>query len=374
MPTISTVSNSIQNCLSDIQQRLYSFQEKLCSTDNKIYAFLILGRVLQAAAIASFAASIAFAFTVGPIVLLAAIPAIALGLLGTYVAGNPEELNDMLQMARPFVPGQPVGLVNGGNNCWLNSSLQLMANIPAAHHRMRQIPQLAQFLDAYEANRNNYQKVGQNIDTHAIRQFVSRETGGVISDGSRQEDAAEFFDYVFQGPNALYQLDHQVNGVVRGAYHQSLLHIGLGTQPRPSFQQLFNSYFDDRAENGARIQFFFQRPPNDLLVSAKRFYGQIDSSGNNHIQTGKIGDAIDVPERLALSNQFVRVGGGSEYVCDAFSVHNGSSLESGHYICYVKRQNTWWYCSDTRVYEVSAGTALRAMKYGYIFHYAKCSP
>lgn len=333
---------------------------------------MILGRFLQAAAIASFAALVAFAFTVGPIVLLGTIPAIALGLLGTYVAGNPEELNDMLQMVRLFVPGQPVGLVNGGNDCWLNSSLQLMANIPAAHHRMRQIPQLAQFLDAYEANRNNYQKVGQNIDIHAIRQFVSRETGGVISNGSRQEDAAEFFDCLFQGPNALYQLDHQVNGVARGVYPQSLLHIGLGTQPRPSFQQLFNSYFDDQAENGARIQFFFQRPPNDLLVHAKRFCRHMDSSGN--IQTGKIGDAIDVPERLALSSQFVRGGGDSEYVCDAFSVHNGSSLESGHYTCYVKRQNTWWYCSDTRIYEVPARTALRAMKYGYIFHYSKCSP
>ncbi len=371
----SVSQNPMQNFLNDIQHKIYSVHGKifgLCSTDSKIYAFLILGRVLQTVALISFAASIAFTFTVGPTALLGMIPAVALGILGTYIAGNPEELNDLLQVGRPFVAGQPVGLINGGNNCWLNSSLQLMANTPAFHPRMREIPQLSQFLDVYEKNRTDYQKVAANIDIHAIRQFLSRETGGQIVDGAVQEDAAQLFEYVFQGPNAIHQLDQQINGGAPALRRESMLQIGLGESPRPNFQQLFNAYFDQRTDTGARVQLSFQRPPNDLLVQARRFYQQVDASGT--LQQGKIGESIDVPERLALPNQFVRGGGNSEYVCDAFSVHNGVSSESGHYTCYVKRQGTWWYCSDTTVYEVASTTALRAMKYGYIFHYSKATP
>ena len=380
MATTITSSNPIQNCLNDIQHRLYTFQQNLCTTDNKVYAFLILGRVLQAAALASVIAAIAFTFTVGPMVLLATIPAIALGLLGTYAAGNPEEINNMLQMARPFVPGQPVGLVNGGSDCWLNSSLQLMVNSPAYHQRMRQIPQLTDFLDAYQANRTNYQKVAKNIDIHAIRQFLSRETGGQIRDSYDQEDAAQFFEYLFQGPNAVHQLDQQVNGRPPRPRPEALLQIDLGESPRPSFQQLFNSYFDQTTDLGERSLLHFQRPPNDLLVHAKRFYFHMNPDGtlyrdaNGRAQERKVTDPIDVPERLSLPNRFVRSGEASEYTCDGFSVHSGSSPDGGHYTCYVKRQNTWWYCSDTNVFEVTSCQAHNAMKHGYLFHYAKSSP
>ncbi len=371
----SVTQNPPKNFLNDIQHKIYSVHEKifgLCSTDSKIYAFLILGRVLQTVALISFAVSIAFTFTVGPIALLGVIPAFALGVLGTYIAGNPEELNDLLLAARPFVAGQPVGLVNEGNNCWLNSSLQLMANTPAFHPRMRQIPQLSQFLDAYEKNRTDFQKVAANIDIQGIRQILSRETSGQIVDGSVQEDAAQFFEYIFQGPDAIHQFDQKTNGGAPVLRRESMLQIGLGESPRPNFQQLFNAYFDQRTDTGQRVQLSFQRPPNDLLVQARRFYQQMDASGT--LQQGKIVEAIDIPERLALANQFAHGGADSEYVCDAFSIHNGASSESGHYTSYVKRQGTWWYCSDTRVYEVAATTALHAMKYGYIFHYAKASP
>lgn len=371
MATTAT-SNPIQNCLNDIQHKFYTFQQNLCTTDNKIYALLIIGRVLQAAALASVIAAIAFSFTVGHVVLLATIPAIALGLLGTHIAGNPEEINNMLQMTRPFVPGQPVGLVNGGSDCWLNSSLQLMVNSPAYHQRMRQIPQLADFLDTYQANRTNYQKVATNIGTHEIRQFLSRETGGQIRDSYDQEDAAQFFEYLFQGPNAVHQLDQQIDGGAPALRRESLLQIDLGENPRPNFQQLFNSYFDHTTDRGQRMQLHFQRAPSDLLVQAKRFYQYMDTSGA--LQQGKITDTIDVPERLSLPNRFVRSGEAPEYTCDGFTVHSGSSPDGGHYTCYLKRQNTWWYCSDTNVFEVTTHQAHNAMKHGYIFHYAKSSP
>lgn len=376
MAASSAISaNPMQNCLNDIQHKFYSVQEKicgLCSTDSKVYAFLILGRVLQASALVSFAASIAFTFIVGPISLLASIPAVALGILGTYIAGNPEETNDQFQMGRPFVPGQPVGLRNGANDCWLNSGLQILVNSPTLQRRLRQIPEFSQFLDAYAAARGDYQKIAKNIDTHAIRRFLSIETAGQITDDYTQADAAQLFEYLFQGANFLYQFDQQMNGGAPVPRREQMISVDLGGNPGPNFQQLFNNFFDYQTDLGQRIQLFFPRLPDDLLIQAKRFYQRVDST-SGVLQQGKIVDPIEVTERLVIPVQYVRNGETSEYHCDGFSIHNGASLDAGHYTCYIKRQDTWWYCSDTRVYEVSQNQALAAMKHGYFFHYSRNS-
>ncbi len=374
---ISTVvsQNPIQNCLNDIQHRFYSVQEKicgLCSTDSKVYAFLVIGRVLQAAALVSLAASIAFTFMVGPVSLIASIPAIALGILGTYIAGNPQELNDLLQMSRPFVPGQPVGLINSGNNCWLNSSLQLLVNSPSFHRRMRQIPEFSQFLDAYTTTRSGYQKVASNIDTHAIRQFLSRETAGQITTSHTQEDSAQLFEFLFQGPNAIYQFEQRLDGGVPALRREPMIQIDLSPHPLPNFQQLFNNYFDYRSNIGQHIQLFLEQAPDDLLIQAKRFYQQIDPTSGALLQ-GKINDRLDVSPRLNFPDRFVRSRQAQEYICDGFTIHYGASQDIGHYTCYLKVGNAWWYLSDSNVYEVPERQAFEAMADGYIFHYSKAT-
>lgn len=365
--------NPVQNCLNGIQQGFYSIQNKilsLCSTDNKIYAFLIIGRTLQAAALLSLASSATFTFVVGPVALLATIPSIAIGILGTYIAGNPHEINDFLQMSLPFVPGQPVGLINSGSDCWLNASLQLLANTPSFHERLRQIPEFSRFLDGYVAARNSHQKVATNVDIHAIRRFLSRETNGQIADGYTQEDAAQLFEYLFQGQRAIHRLEQQLDGNASVLRYEPMIQIDLGGTPRQPFQQLFNNYFDYRSQTGHHIQLFFPNAPNELLVQAKRFYQQINPADGS-LQQGKIADPIDVSERLTLPRHFVRTNETSEYICDRFLIHHGLSVESGHYTSYIKMGNTWWYSSDSVQYAVPANEALSAMKNGLIFHYRK---
>ncbi len=374
MAASMTISqNPIQSCFNQVQHKLYSVQKKicnLCSTDTKVYSFLIIGRVLQAAALIAFVASVAVTFTVGAIALSGVIPAIALGVLGTHIAGNPRELHDLLQIGRPFVPGQPVGLYNSGNDCWLNSSLQLLGNSPAFQGRLRQIPEFSRFLDNYAIAQSGHQKVSKNIDTHLIRGFLSRETAGQVSDGSSQEDAAQLFEYLFQGPHAIYQLDQQVDGGIPTHRREPMIQIDLSSDPRPSFQQLFNHYFDHHTQTGQHLQLFFPRPPNELLIQAKRFYQRLDPV-SGALQQGKIDDPLNISERLMLPNRFVRTGESPEYTCDGFTIHYGSSQDGGHYATYIKKGSVWWYCADSAVYEVPARQALAAMKGGYIFHYSR---
>ena len=270
----------------------------------------------------------------------------------------------------PFVPGQPVGLINSGNNCWINASLQLLANVPGYQARLRQIPFFAQFFNNYADAERNQQKVAPNIDTHELRLFLNSETSGQINGDRLKEDAAQIFEYLFEGPNALYSFEQQVCGKVSPSPREPMIKIQLGLQQnRPNFQQLFYHYFDHQSEIGQRIQLFFQQAPNDLLIQMERFY-QFRPPGGT-FQQGKINDLIDIPERIDVPPQFIRTNESAQYTCDAFLIHRGQMSDGGHFFAYTKRNGIWWYCSDTYVYEVPEDQALNEMKSGYIFHFAK---
>lgn len=352
-----------------VEHKIYAIHEKicgLCTTESKVHALLVLGRALQAAALVGLPAAIGCAFAVGPIALIGLVPAVALGILGTWIAENPSELNDAVQMGRPFVNGQPIGLSNGRNNCWLNSSLQLMANTPSFERRMRQVPDLARFLDGYRAAGVGFQKVATEIDTHQIRQLLHRETAGRVESGFVQQDAAQFFEWLFQGPGSLYQFDQVHNGAPATPRREPMIQLDIDRDaPIPAFEQLFSRFFDHQTDLGQRLQLFFPTAPDDLLIQIKRFYR--DRNGTE----GKINDPIETPMGFQLPAHLVRAGGSASYQCDAFLVHHGGAQDAGHYIAYIKRGNAWWYCSDTIVYEVSSLEAQVAMKQSYILHYAK---
>jgi hypothetical protein len=362
----------VQNCLSGMQSQFYSLQDKVCelgSTDSKVYGWLIVGRVLQAAALFTCAVSFGFTFVAGPLFLVGLVPAIALGILGTWVATQHEDLNWLPQITRPFVPGQPVGIYNASNNCWLNSGLQLLANTPAFEMRISRIPIFAQFLFSYKEARMGHQKVSCKIDSHQIRQYLSRETRGGIDPGHVQQDASELFEHLFDGVNSLYEFHHLIDGVPARNRQEPLIQIEIPRGRLPlSFRQLLNGFFDYRTDDhGRRHQLFFQQPPNDLLIQMKRFYRDRDGT------EGKVTNAIEAPEMIQVPASLIRTGQAGSYCCDAFLVHHGDSPSGGHYVAYIKVNGIWWHCSDSTVIEVCKSAAMNAMKHSYILHYAKTS-
>ena len=59
------------------------------------------------------------------------------------------------------------------------------------------------------------------------------------------------------------------------------------------------------------------------------------------------------------------------YNLKAVIVHEGESISAGHYICYFKRGETWYYSSDTRVHKSSAFEA--TSQPAYLLFYEKCA-
>jgi len=336
-----------------------------CSTDTKMYALLIVGRVLQAAAVASVAGVAVATMSMGLVALCGLGLTVALAVLGTLCVDKSQKMDPFIPMLRPFVPGQPVGLRNSGNNCWLNAGLQVLAHVPAFQQRLRQSPELAQFLDSYAAARAGCQRVSPNIETHQIRQMLHRGLPQEISPGHVQQDGACTFEYLLSDPRALYQLESLLNGAVSAPESRSMIQIGLDRGvPIPGFDTLLSSSFEETTDTGQRRQFFFPQAPSDLLLHFKRFYVQDSVSG-------KIVENIETPERFQFPSRFVRSGENATYQCDAFVLHTGSDGEGGHYVAYIKVGSTWWCCDDTTVYEVAVGAAHAAMKQSYIMHYAK---
>lgn len=349
-----------------IQNQTHWIKNQLCcpTLDPKVRTAVIAARVFQGIAAVSAVASVGFAFAFGPLALSGLVAAVAFGALGTCMIVECER-NISYLMEPPFVPGQPVGLRNTGNNCWLNAGLQILVQSSGLHPHLRRFPIFAQFLDAYQGSRNTFQKVAPQIDTQQLRQFLSRETRGVVSANFNQEDAAHLFEFLFGG-GALYRFVHEINGTPSTDQPEPMIQLEVSQiREGASFQQLFKNFFDHRDDLGRRQQVFFPQAPSDLLIQLKRFYRTREG------EEGKIIYSIDVPERITLSQALIRSGETGSYQCDAFLVHHGVSLNRGHYVAYVKRGETWWLCSDSSVREVSSDQAIAAMKSSYILHYAK---
>ncbi len=361
--------NPFQSCWNTVQEHIESVQNQICgsfSTDCKIYTMLILGRVLQTAALVSGIAAVAVAFIVSTNAFVAGgVLTVALGCLGTYLANQAAEGIQASRMSRPFVPGQPVGLNNGGANCWINAPLQMLMNAPALRERLPHIPELNDFVQAYTAARNDSQKVANAIDTQRIRQQLHRGTNGQLSSSAfTSEDAAALFEYLFQGGNSLHVLQQQLGGFPSAVRREPMLSLEID-RGNLQFNSFWRNFFNHVTDQNVRQEFAFQNAPNDQLIHLKRFYR------NREGGLEKINDAIEVPMRLQLPRRAIRSDENPYYECDAFLNHNGTSINGGHYVAYVKIGEVWWQCNDSSVLEVTKEQVAEAMKQSYILHYKK---
>jgi len=374
-------------------------KEDFDSTDVKVDLLLIIGRLLQAAALMAIGASIAASFLITPLYLLWTIPSGFLGVLGVALTdigapslgtvGGTEWISPPPSEA-PFVPGQPIGAVNeGAANCWLIASLQVLVNNPHFHARFREIPVLATFLERYTAAVASEQKWIAGDGVNAIRQTLGEQMA-INTKYAQQEDADQFFNWFFQGHNSPHQLEEWIdanlvceeqNGQpvfidgkpIPQLRQNGIIQVSLGeSTPRPSFQELFNAYFDDMRFNSRkncqeRVQLFFPDVPEHMVIQLKRF----GHSGNPEEEGYKIYDAIDVPQKFSLSSQLVRTGKGADYQCTAFVTHHGYSVRSGHYTAFIKKGDQWWACDDRYVAPISTEQALQSMQSAYIYSFEK---
>lgn len=363
---------TVNNCFQSLHRGAYFVQQKICnltSTECKVNSLFVLGRVLQATSVIASVASFGLV-VLTPLSLIGLVPALIAGVFGTVIAESPRDVLDVVLLEPPFIQGQPIGLVNSGNNCWLNSSMQMLLNTPSLFQKVQRIPALAAFQQTYEQERQAGQKIARHLDVQHLREYFSERTGGQISPRHIQEDSAGLFEYLFQGDNALHTLYQQIDQEPLRVRREPMILVDFNGQTHLPFQELFNQYFDLIKDTGHRVRLSFERAPEDLLIQAKRFTQERDPL-SGRMTFGKNNDPIAVQPTLALGPSHLQSGENVQYSCDAFCVHYGATLQWGHYVAYVKRGDTWWYVSDQTQRPISMKDVSEAMKHGYIFHYKK---
>jgi ubiquitin C-terminal hydrolase len=325
---------------------------------------------------------------------------VAMAILGVKLIEKPAKLEDKrpaLEDKRPaevmpadfssrpraVVENRPVGLRNASNNCWANSMLQFLMNIPNYSNVIfaRRETSLTVNMRRYLEAEREKEKVSKKVNTQEIRSFLSREGRTHIDRSShRQEDVSEALEYIFEEAHIYNPLLEAYLGkpFVEAPVGSPFIGLSLARAGENApFAAHISQYFDfETDEHMRRLRKFQGGAPDDFIVKQERFYRE-DIRDTGEVIQGKHMQKIDVPERYMLPADYTTdETEDTPYECDTFINHIGTGINSGHYVAYVKKKNaqgkvSFWECNDSHVTEISERKFFRKMKEAYFLHFKK---
>jgi hypothetical protein len=359
-----------------------------------------IGKILILGASFLTVCFITCAVVINPLFAPLLVGVVAMAILGVKLIEKPAKLEDKrpaLEDKRPaevmpadfssrpraVVENRPVGLRNASNNCWANSMLQFLMNIPNysnvifAGEETSLTVNMRRYLEAMREK----EAVSKKVNTQEIRSFLSSEQRTHISGSfERQEDVSEALECIFQEAYIYNQLVEAFLGepfVERGVGSPFIgLSFGRAGENKP-FADHISQYFDfETDEYMRRLRKFQGGAPDDFIVKQERFYRQ-DIRDTGEVIQGKHMQKIDIPERYMLPAEYTTdETEDTPYECDTFINHIGTGINSGHYVAYVKKKNaqgkvSFWECNDSHITEISERKFFSKMKEAYFLHFKK---
>lgn len=350
------------------------------STTWKTHAYVVLGYVLIGIGIAFVAASLYMSTVLHPLLALSVpAPLIAAGSL--LLSRN----TDSPLVPAIFSASPPIfqGISNeGGNDCWINASMQLLFHLPAFSKRLYSSSRswytyISNPLRPLHTAQSQYDK-GEAISSTLIRGWL-RNAKVTSTDGSQQDDPAAFLNYVFQKMG--YQLPTMYEKQVSTQGGKILHKSEKKTSPANPLRFFNLAFYKDPKDNRLEAAFdrffhhiettpsgivrttinFFSRPPEDFLVSI----GQAAEHG------AKVNSPIECPFDVTLDA--AKIGEETQYTCDGFVYHSGRTAQFGHWEAVIRLEGKWWNASDSNVREISEADARRKLQSASFIHYAKTS-
>jgi ubiquitin carboxyl-terminal hydrolase 22/27/51 len=140
-----------------------------------------------------------------------------------------------------------------------------------------------------------------------------------------------------------------------------------------------------KAHHQTTKQFSVEELPLVLVLHLKRFE-HVSAAPRKQRASTKITTFVRFPERLDMApytfaaqrDKADRGGGGgggddddggaSQYELFAVIVHFGA-IDNGHYVCFVRKDRSWFRCDDTAVTPVALETVLQHQ--GYLLFYIR---
>ncbi|MBN2479613.1 MAG: hypothetical protein JXA94_05245 [Parachlamydiales bacterium] len=378
---------------------------------SKINAYVVLGSLLVSsaivlAALGSFSlagVSIGIASTTANLLIKIAAPSLVFGTI--FLAKGSYDMHYKVKNldAKRF---GVAGIQNRGNNCWLNSLMQILLNSSVVN-TVRENRLFNDFFLRYRASLAD----SELADSTRLRSYFSSKSHE-ISSGTRFED--------LHGPltsilDDLRSKDRELRNMITTKFHykyddssrrevsekreanNGILNLPMFTEKRKiSLSKLLKDFFiskqDSRADVIEKTEITTQEPflfglfsrtkktkedvlverrkllleerklafaPKDLFINIQRYVcsGRFD-------QEDKI---VDVPMNLNMSGSYFDTGTKANYELLGFA----RNLNQIHYISYVKKAGIWFKCNDEHVEAISDHEAKLAAQKAYIVHYNK---
>jgi hypothetical protein len=281
-------------------------------------------------------------------------------------------------------PLKPKGISNeSGSDCWINSMIQLLANI--SHFVVEPGPiEDRNKNELFEIISNHAGGTAPEVST-IIRNIMTRGGHNLESRGYGQQDAANILEFLNGNLGPLRKkmgLDGDIalaegeGGVIQ--IPMSLDSRGTVLDLQKKFDESFSIHADSPEGGEGVVSFFYDSPPDYMILQLKRF-GQINQpEGGRVLERTKIVDKMKLEGgNLKLKPQHCSGEANQaeiSYDCRGFVYHIGN-LDGGHYKAYLKRGEVgsfkFYECNDSRVSEISETEYLEYMKDAYIFHFQK---
>ncbi|MBS0629739.1 MAG: ubiquitin carboxyl-terminal hydrolase [Verrucomicrobia bacterium] len=253
----------------------------------------------------------------------------------------------------------PVGIVNeGGDDCWANAAIQLLANAPTAAKSILDNPEKRRgfpFLKSYFESQMHAKPVS-TISSQAVRRALLGKVKG-------QQDAAEglrgLMANVGFGFHIYEELSSKKGDGREQAEPEPMIQLDI-PKSGSTVQTLVNQAFapailEDSSTKTTQLEY----TPDDLFISVNRV-------------EGKKNYEIDQTEQFTISSKFTRWNEPDiAYELKGCIVHLGKTGKSGHYVALLKKPDGWYVANDSKVTKLSDQQAREYLKMGYVFHYAK---
>ena len=263
-----------------------------------------------------------------------------------------------------------IGLVNYGNTCFLNASLQLLMSMTEVARLFilnpdSTIKYTRTFMDYMNTETL---MLGPNI---LYKQYMKLNTR---YRGHTQEDSHEFLTYILDNMsesmtgkvkdifNELVQIDmDQKYGTSITSQKEYILSLGIPSGKR--LVQLIQEFLKQKTDGNTDLLLRINKCPKYLVLALKRF----SYSSNGGVQKNM--QIVDCPLSFKLDSV--------NYELKSFIVHSGSA-NSGHYYSFVRRlksedslEHKWICCNDSSVKDVPLSTVHGELCKSYILMYEK---
>ena len=316
------------------------------------------------------------------------------------------------------------GLINVGNTCFLNSVLQCLTYCPPLHNYLIKLNgghsstcKLNQFCMLCEMEKHIKRiKSSNGIPIKPISIVHRLKYINKSFQYGRQEDAHEFLRYLIDHMWKACLMNSDINvktnksgdkidarikettaiNHIFGGYHRSQV-LCLSCNSRSNTFDFFMDFILDirnaksledslrrftqaetlENENAykcgrckrkvtARKRFSVYKAPNVATFQLKRF-------DSDRIYGGKVTKYVSYPEELDLRPYMSdSTKSPIKYHLSAVLVHVGHSSNSGHYFCFIKNSNGFWYrMDDSQVTVMNKSVVLQQQ--AYILFYTKRS-